>query len=88
MAFAAPNQREYADFRDYVLMNVLLDGMMRISEALGLKQENFDFSARTLYIPATVAKNRRARTVPIEFGTAKMLNELIVENRADFESEY
>ncbi|MDZ5669114.1 tyrosine-type recombinase/integrase [Bacillus stercoris] len=35
-----------------------------------------------------MAKNRRARTVPIEFGTAKMLNELIVENRADFESEY
>ncbi|MEK4559575.1 tyrosine-type recombinase/integrase [Bacillus sp. FSL K6-0036] len=88
MLFAAPNQREYADFRDYVLMNVLLDGMMRISEALGLKQENFDFAARTLYIPATIAKNRRARTVPIEFGTAKMLNELIVENRADFESEY
>lgn len=50
MLFAAPNQREYADFRDYVLMNVLLDGMMRISEALGLKQEKLRLcSAHSLY---------------------------------------
>ncbi|MEK4311723.1 tyrosine-type recombinase/integrase [Bacillus sp. FSL P2-0092] len=86
--FAAPNQRDYADFRDYVLMNVLLDGMMRISEALGLRTENFDFKGCSLYIPAPIAKNRKARTVPIEFGTAKLLNELITENKADFDSDY
>lgn len=85
LLFAAPNQRDYADFRDYVLMNVLLDGMMRISEALGLREENLDFKGCSLYM---IAKNRKARTVPIEFGTAKLLNELITENKADFDSDY
>ncbi|MED4309146.1 tyrosine-type recombinase/integrase [Bacillus paralicheniformis] len=88
LLFSAPNQRNYADFRDYVLMNVLLDGMMRISEALGLREENFDFKGCSLHIPAVIAKNRKARTVPIEFGTAKLLNELITENKADFDSDY
>ncbi|MEI4789532.1 tyrosine-type recombinase/integrase [Bacillus sp. FJAT-53060] len=88
LLFAAPNQRNYADFRDYVLMNVLLDGMMRISEALGLREENFDLEGRVLYIPAAIAKNRKARSVPIDFGTAKILNELIIENKADFDSDF
>ncbi|AJO17633.1 tyrosine-type recombinase/integrase [Bacillus paralicheniformis] len=81
LLFAAPNQREYANFRDYVLMNVLLDGMMRISEALGMREEDFDFKGCALHMPATVAKNRKART-------AKLINELITENKADFDTDY
>jgi integrase/recombinase XerD len=41
-----PNQRHYAEFRDYVLMNLLIDGMMRKSEALGLKHSDVDFAAK------------------------------------------
>ncbi|GAA4717574.1 hypothetical protein GCM10023228_25160 [Brevibacillus fulvus] len=33
---AAPNQRRYSGFRDYVIMNVLLDGFLRINDALSL----------------------------------------------------
>jgi integrase/recombinase XerD len=86
--FMAPNKRYFADFRDYVLMNLLLDGMMRISEALGLKESDFDFANKTVTIPATIAKNRKARTIPLKQRTIRLIKELITENKADFESDY
>jgi integrase/recombinase XerD len=86
--FAVPNQRHYADFRDYVLMNLLLDGMMRISEALSLKIDDYDFADNTVTIPAAIAKNRKTRTLPLQKRTVKLIKELIVDNKMDFDSEY
>ncbi|MFD2876611.1 hypothetical protein ACFTAO_12645 [Paenibacillus rhizoplanae] len=34
----APNQRKYNEFRDYVVLNLLVDGMFRVDEALSLKK--------------------------------------------------
>ncbi|MBT2724087.1 tyrosine-type recombinase/integrase [Bacillus sp. ISL-46] len=83
-----PNQRHYAEFRDYVLMHFLIDGMTRISETLGLKYSDIDFATRTVTIPASIAKSRKARTIPIQSVTARLLKEFISENRADFDSDY
>lgn len=83
-----PNQRNYPDFRDYVLMNFLLDCMTRISEALNLKVSNFNFKDHIVTIPATVAKNRKFRIIPMNRSTSKLIGELIRENKADFDSEY
>jgi integrase/recombinase XerD len=85
---AVPNQRHYADFRDYVLMNLLLDGMMRISEALGLRVHDIDFTAKTVTIPATIAKSRKARIIPLQPRTVRLIKELIDENAQDFDSDY
>ena len=85
---AVPNQRNYSEFRDYVLMIYLIDSMSRISEALGLKIHNFDYETRTVIIPATIAKNRKSRIIPIQEQTARLLRELIIENQTDFDSEY
>jgi integrase/recombinase XerD len=85
---SVPNNRLYADFRDYVLMNLLLDGMMRISEALGLRIKDFDFTAKSVTIPAPIAKNRKARILPLKNSTVKLIKELVEENRADFDSDY
>ena len=85
---SVPNRRSYADFRDYVLMNLLLDGMMRISEAIHLKVDDFNHSGQTVVIRAAIAKNRKTRTVPIESRTARLINELIIENKHDFDSDY
>lgn len=84
----APNQRMYTEFRDYVLMVYLLDGMSRISEALGLKTANFDYDTRTVTIPGTIAKNRKSRIIPLQPQTARLLRELIAENKTDFDSDY
>lgn len=53
-----PNQRHYAEFRDYVLMHYLIDSMSRISEALGLRHSDVDLDAKIVTIRATIAKSR------------------------------
>ena len=83
-----PNQRHYAEFRDYVLMHFLIDGMCRIGEALALKHSDIDFGIKTATIPATIAKNRKSRTIPLQSITARLMKELISENKADFDSDY
>ncbi|MFD0829617.1 tyrosine-type recombinase/integrase [Neobacillus sp. M.A.Huq-85] len=83
-----PNQRHYAEFRDYVLMHYLIDSMSRISEALGLRHSDVELDAKIVTIPATIAKSRKARTIPLQPVTARLMKELIAENRADFDSEY
>ncbi|QVY62933.1 tyrosine-type recombinase/integrase [Cytobacillus gottheilii] len=85
---ATPNQREYSAFRDYVLMHLLIDSMCRISEALGLRRADVDFTNKSVTIPATIAKSRKARTLPLQPITLRLLKELINENIADFDSNY
>ncbi|WP_281202649.1 tyrosine-type recombinase/integrase [Cytobacillus kochii] len=82
------DKRSYSEFRDYVLINLLIDGMARISETINLKIEDFDFNGKTFTIPATIAKSRKARTVPIEQRTARLIKELNAENKKDFETDY
>lgn len=55
---AAPNQRRYSGFRDYVVMNVLLDGFLRINEALSLRLSDIDFDLGMITIRAEQSKNR------------------------------
>ncbi|KYC65217.1 tyrosine-type recombinase/integrase [Heyndrickxia coagulans] len=83
-----PNKRRFADFRDYVLMVLLIDGMMRISEAINLRKSDFDYKGQTVTIRAAVAKNRKTRTIPLEHRTSRLIKELITENETDFESDY
>lgn len=60
-----PDQRSYAGFRDYVLMNFLLDSFVRIGEAIQLRKLDFDYNGRCVTIPATAAKNRKFRIIPL-----------------------
>ncbi|MBY0098664.1 tyrosine-type recombinase/integrase [Mesobacillus maritimus] len=83
----APDKRTYTGFRDYVLMTLLIDTMTRINEALSLKTSDVDFSNNTITVRATIAKNRKARIIPIQKQTAKLLKELIKEIE-EFECEY
>lgn len=84
---SAPNQRRYAGFRDYVLMNVLIDGFMRIGEALGITKDSIDFSEGIVRIKASSSKSRKSRWLPLEKPTLKLLAELIRDNE-DFDSNY
>lgn len=83
-----PNQRHFAEFRDYCLMNLLIGGMMRISEALGLRHSDVDLPARIITIPASIAKSRKARTIPLQPNTARLIKDLITENKTDFDNDY
>ena len=77
-----PNQRSYAGFRDYVLMLLFLDTGIRCNEALGLKSREFDYEQKIIKVPASLAKNKNARLLPLSKQTAKALNMLVKENGA------
>jgi integrase/recombinase XerD len=83
----APDKRSYSDFRDHVIMNLLLDTFLRISEALSLTVNDIDFSAKVITVRSTVAKNRKSRIVPIKNTTANLLKDLIKENE-EFETDH
>jgi integrase/recombinase XerD len=82
-----PNRRSYAGFRDYVIMNVLLDGFLRIGEALSVQKDDIDFTSGTINLSARITKNRKSRIVPISKSTVNLIRELIAENE-DFVSNY
>ncbi|WCK53890.1 tyrosine-type recombinase/integrase [Aneurinibacillus sp. Ricciae_BoGa-3] len=77
---SAPNQRTYCGFRDYVLMHLLFDTGMRISEVLHLKVDHVNFNNNLIHIPAEQAKNGKARNVPFTQKTGELLATLITEN--------
>ncbi len=83
-----PDQRSYAGFRDYVIMNFLLDSFVRIGETVQLRKNHFDFKEKCVTIPAAIAKNRKFRIVPLNNKTLRLIKELIEENETDFDSEY
>ena len=80
-----PDQKTYAGFRDFVLMMCLLDTGLRCSELLSLTVDDINFEELTLTVPWDKAKTRKTRTVPISKKVAKLLAELIQENK-DFGS--
>lgn len=69
----APDKKNFADFRDYVLMNVLLDGMMRIGEITHVEKRDFDFKSHILTIRSSIAKNRKTRYIPLLPTTCRLV---------------
>ncbi|MEH7237319.1 tyrosine-type recombinase/integrase [Bacillus sp. JJ1562] len=83
----AIDQREYASFRDYVVINVCIDTMCRIGEILSLTVDDVDLTAREIVIKSEITKTRKGRIVPIQQRTARLLKELMIEVE-EFESDY
>ena len=83
----APNLRKYSDFRDYVVLNLLIDAMLRIDEALTLRKNDLDFNIGAVTIRKEIAKTRKPRIVPITKRTIKLIQELLRETE-EFDSEY
>ncbi|OMF21860.1 tyrosine-type recombinase/integrase [Paenibacillus sp. FSL H8-0259] len=84
---AQPNQRDFVGFRDYVGMVLMLDSGLRISELLELRVLFIDFQTRFISIPADKSKNRKERMVPISAYSAKLLLQLVEENRQFFTTD-
>ncbi|AUM66434.1 tyrosine-type recombinase/integrase [Brevibacillus sp. 7WMA2] len=84
---AMPNQRRYSGFRDYVIMNVLIDGFFRINEVLSLRKMDIDFVIGMITVRAEESKNRKSRSVPINRHTLRLIQDVIKENE-DFDTDY
>lgn len=79
------NKGLYSEFREYVVINVLLDSFGRINEVLSLKKEDVDFEAQSIMFTNT--KSGKIRIVPVTKKTIKLIQELNMESE-DFNSEY
>lgn len=83
-----PDKEQYAQFRDLVMMYLMLDTGMRISEVCELEIAEIDFKTRDIILPASKNKNRKPRLLPLSNQVVKLLLELVIENKAHFDTSY
>ncbi|WP_018393741.1 tyrosine-type recombinase/integrase [Bacillus sp. 37MA] len=86
--FTIPNKENFPQFRDFVIMNLLYDTGMRISETISIKKNDLDLKSRKINLPPEVTKGRKGRIVPISNYTLKLLIELITENDTHWDNKY
>src|SRR5699024_9798108 len=80
---------QFAEWRDKILILVMLDTGLRPGEACGITIDKVDFRTLTLSVPSKVSKNRRNRDVPLSRDIAKLIQELYEESLEYFgETEY
>ena len=80
---------QFAEWRDKILILLMLDTGLRPGEACELTIDRVDFDLYTLYVPSQIAKNRRNREVPMSREVAKLLEELYEESLQYFgETEF
>ncbi|MEW9672408.1 tyrosine-type recombinase/integrase [Ammoniphilus sp. 3BR4] len=80
-----PNQRLYAQYRDYVMMTLFIDSGMRVNEVCSLDIEDIDFKSRYIHLPASKNKNRKTRIIPLSSETIRLLLDLINETKQYFD---
>lgn len=88
MLLTTPNQKLFAQFRDYIIMILMLDTGMRLNEICSLEVNNLDLKARQIILPASKNKNRKMRVLPLSSETIKLLMKLITESKEYFDSNY
>ena len=81
------DKESYTGFRDALIIQFLLDTMVRVSELVAIKRENVHLDDGFVKLEATETKTRRARLVPISVRTIAILKEYLKETK-EFESEY
>ena len=76
----------FVGIRDKVMIYVLLDTMVRISELLNIRRSNVDLKSGYIKLEPHETKTKRSRSVPISTKTIKILEEYMREPD-DFGSE-
>jgi integrase/recombinase XerD len=68
---------KYYEFRDYVIIQIIMDTGMRIGETLGLKIEDIDIDHRAILIREEITKGRKDRYVFYSYSMSKLLRRWI-----------
>lgn len=80
------SKKSYKHFRDFTLLHLLVDCMLRITEALMIAPNDIDHTNRTVIIRSNNAKSRKSRILPLSNKTYRLLVQLMEENQL-FEDE-
>lgn len=70
------NERNFGEWRDKLLVLLLLDTGMRINEAISTKISNMDFKESSIFIPPEINKNRKGRHIPVSREVMRELRKL------------
>ncbi|NCC85822.1 MAG: site-specific integrase [Clostridia bacterium] len=73
-----PNQKTFAGFRDFVLMNLQLDTAIRPGEGLHLLPDDLRADRSEIEVRACVSKTRVARTLPVSESTVLLMKRLLL----------
>lgn len=84
----APDKDTFVGLRDRTLILLLVDCGLRISEALRLQTQHFDFRARCIRLPAELNKNRKPRIIPLSAAVVREIIRLVEETQYYFNTEY
>lgn len=84
----APDQRQWAQWRDYVVIITILDSGMRLNEICSLEKSELDFARKQITLPASKNKNRKSRVLPLSTETMRLLKQLITESAQHFDTTF
>jgi integrase/recombinase XerD len=84
----SPNQKYFSQFRDYVIIVLMLDTGIRLNEVCSMEVKDVDFKARQIILPASKNKNRKTRILPLSNETVKLILQLTSETKGYFDSSY
>lgn len=76
---ATMDTKTYVGFRDYVMVMVLLDTMVRASELLTLKRSDVNLKTGEIHLEADNTKTKKFRILPISNKTNRLLTEYFAE---------
>ncbi|BBK76424.1 MULTISPECIES: tyrosine-type recombinase/integrase [Clostridium] len=78
----------FAEYRDYVILQLLMDTGMRIGETLNLKMDDVLIDKKAIFIPAEIAKGRKNRYVFFSTIMQGILRKWIDYKERYFDTEY
>lgn len=83
----ACNQKTYTGFRDYVMIMLAVDTGLRQGEMLSITPKNIDFELGVIKVEEDIAKNGKARIVPVSRKVLVLIQKLFYENELSFGSD-
>lgn len=75
--FSVLDRERYTEYRDSLIMMLMLDSGTRLGETLSIEENQIDLKGRSLFLPAEKTKGKRARTVFFSRGTAAELKKWV-----------
>ena len=78
----------FSEYRDYVILQLLMDTGMRIGETLNLKMEDVIIDKKAIFIPAEIAKGGKDRYVFFSTIMQGILRKWIDYKERYFDTEY
>ncbi|WP_283714629.1 tyrosine-type recombinase/integrase [Clostridium perfringens] len=78
----------FSEYRDYIVIQLLMDTGMRVGECLELREEDIDIRNKTIFISGEIAKGRRDRYVFFSNTMQRMLQKWLNYKDRYVESNY